>query len=185
MYVLKENNFQFDYVVGAKIKGFKNLVKLSDNKIIIIEGDEYLSSKLDKKSKFLHYSPNLLVISGISWDHVNVFSTYKSYLNTFIDLLVSCSKKTKLFFVNNDNNLKNIIKFFSGPHEKYFLPAYKINDGQVEINNNNNFYRLSIFGEHNLSNLEAARKICNELGLSDNLFYKSILIELVQPGRHA
>ncbi len=174
MYVLKENNFQFDYVVGAKIKGFKNLVKLSDNKIIVIEGDEYLSSKLDNKSKFLHYSPDLLVISGISWDHVNVFSTYKSYLNTFIDLLVSCSKKTKLFFVNNDNNLKNIIKFFSGPHEKYFLPAYKINDGQVEIKNNNNFYRLSIFGEHNLYNLEAARKICNELGLSDNLFYKSI-----------
>ena len=97
MYVLKENNFQFDYVVGAKIKGFNNLVKLSDSKIIIIEGDEYLSSKLDNKSKFLHYSPNLLVISGISWDHVNVFSTYKSYLNTFIDLLVSCSKKTKLF----------------------------------------------------------------------------------------
>ena len=131
MYVFKENNFQFDYVVGAKIKGFKNLVKLSDNKIIIIEGDEYLSSKLDNKSKFLHYSPNLLVISGISWDHVNVFPTYKSYLNTFIDLLVSCSKKTKLFFVNNDNNLKILLNFFQALTKNIFYLHDKINDGQV------------------------------------------------------
>ena len=123
MYVLKENNFQFDYVVGAKIKGFNNLVKLSDSKIIIIEGDEYLSSKLDNKSKFLHYSPNLLVISGISWDHVNVFSTYKSYLNTFIDLLFLVKKKLNFFFVNNDNNLKNIIKFFSRSPRKIFFTS--------------------------------------------------------------
>ena len=174
MHVLKAKRIKFDYLVGAKIKGFNNMVHLSDNKIIIIEGDEYLSSKLDSKPKFLHYNPNILILSGVSWDHINVFSTRQSYLNAFIKLLQSNKLDCKVFYANNDHELKKIIKYSLGFSKSYGLPNFLIRDGSVFILNNKLEYKLSVFGKHNLYNLEAARSVCNELGIKNDFFFKSI-----------
>jgi len=174
MHVLKAKKIKFDYLVGAKIKGFENMVHLSDNKIIIIEGDEYLSSKLDSKPKFLHYKPHLLILSGISWDHINVFPTYKSYCNVFIELLKTIHSTCKVFYPNNDKKLKEIIKNSSCFSKSYSLPIFSISEGVCYVEHDNNNYKLSVFGKHNLYNIEAARAICNELEITNKFFFKSI-----------
>lgn len=174
MHVLNAKNIKFDYLVGAKIKGFDNMVHLSDNEIIVIEGDEYLSSKLDTRPKFLHYNPDLLILSGISWDHINVFPDSESYTNAFVSLLKSTSSKCKVFYASNDHNIKKIIKHSSGFSKSYSLPDFSICNGNVLLRKNKSRYKLSIFGKHNLYNLEAARIICNELGVENEFFFQSI-----------
>ncbi len=174
MHVLKDKKIKFDYLVGAKIKGFNNQVNLSQNKIIVIEGDEYLSSKIDAKPKFLHYKPHLLVLSGISWDHINVFPTYKSYCNAFIQLLKKNSADCKVFYPNNDKTLEKIIKKFNGFFKTYALPDFSVCNGSFFVKYNKVKYKLSIFGNHNLYNLEAARLICNQLAVTNDFFFNSI-----------
>ncbi len=174
MHSLKDNNLKFDYVVGARISGFDSMVNLSKNKIIIIEGDEYLSSKLDKRPKFLHYMPDILILSGIAWDHINVFPTRKSYTNVFIKLLKTINSSCKIFYSNNDVELKKIVKFSSALSESYGLPSYSISNQKFHIKSDNFKYKLSVFGKHNLYNIEAARKVCNSLGLSNDSFFSSI-----------
>ena len=174
MHSLKDNNLKFDYVVGAKIAGFDSMVNLSKNKIIIIEGDEYLSSKLDARPKFLHYMPDLLILSGISWDHINVFPTRKSYVNVFIKLLKTINSSCKIFYSNNDIELKKIVKFSSASSESYGLPSYSISNQKFYVKSDNFKYKLSVFGKHNLYNIEAARRVCNSLGVPNNSFFSSI-----------
>ena len=141
MHVLKKQNINFDYLVGAKIKGFNNMVYLSDNKLIIIEGDEYFASKLDMKPKFLHYKPDILVISGISWDHINVYPTYKLYCNIFIKLLKTLCSSCKVFCASNDKVLKQIAKknfpltsFYSLPNYSILNESFFIHDNKKNIN---------------------------------------------------
>ena len=174
MHVLKAKSIKFDYLVGAKIKGFNNMVHLSDNEIIIIEGDEYLSSKLDSKPKFLHYNPHILILSGISWDHINVFPTYNSYVNAFIKLLKSIKSNCKIFYANNDKELKKIMKYAPGFSKSYGLPNFSIYNGLFFLTKNDLKYELSIFGKHNLYNLQAARGACKELGVKNDFFFQSI-----------
>ncbi len=174
MHSLKDNNLKFDYVVGARISGFDSMVNLSKNKIIIIEGDEYLSSKLDKRPKFLHYMPDILILSGIAWDHINVFPTRKSYINVFIKLLKTINSSCKIFYSNNDVELKKIVKFSSASYESYGLPSYSISNKKFYIKSDNFKYKLSVFGKHNLYNIEAARRVCNSLGVSNDSFFRSI-----------
>ena len=174
MHVLKQNNILFDYLVGAKINGFNNMVSLSDNKIMIIEGDEYLSSKIDMRPKFLHYKADLLIISGISWDHINIYPTFSSYCNVFEDLLKKTPKKSTVFYCENDIGLKKIvIKNFSNS-QGYSLPKYGIENGKCFIENEKKRFELSIFGDHNLYNLQAASLVCEKLGLERQVFLKSI-----------
>ena len=174
MHVLKKNNILFDYLVGAKINGFDNMVSLSDKKIMIIEGDEYSSSKLDMSPKFLYYKADILVITGVSWDHINVYPTFSSYCNIFEKLLKSTPKKSIVFYCDNDNLLKQIVNknFFNS--QSYSLPKYKIIDGKCMIKNNNNLFSLSIFGKHNLYNLQAASLVCAKIGIDKESFLKSI-----------
>ena len=174
MHVLKKNNILFDYLVGAKIEGFDNMVSLSNKKIMIIEGDEYFSSKLDMTPKFLHYSADILVISGISWDHINVYPTFSSYCKVFERLLETTSKKSIVFYCANDPVLKKIVhKNFLNPYS-YSLPKYQILDGQCFIINNNKKFPLSIFGKHNLYNLQVASLVCEKVGVSKEAFLKCI-----------
>ncbi|OUV56280.1 MAG: hypothetical protein CBC73_02710 [Flavobacteriales bacterium TMED113] len=175
MYALKKNNILFDYLVGAKIKGFDNMVSLSDNKIIIIEGDEYFSSKLDMTPKFMYYEPNILVVSGISWDHINVYPTFSSYCNVFKNLIKNTPKKSSIFYYNNDSILKNIIDENSLDAQAYSLPSYKVCKGKFIIVHENIEFPLKIFGKHNLCNLQVASLVCDKLGLKKNLFFKSIV----------
>ena len=150
------------------------MVSLSNKKIMIIEGDEYFSSKLDMTPKFLHYKSDILVISGISWDHINVYPTFSSYCQVFEDLLKKTPKKSIVFYCENDNTLNKIVNKNSLNTKGYSFPKYQILDGQCILQHNKKRFPLSIFGKHNLYNLQAASLVCEKLGIEKELFLKSI-----------
>jgi UDP-N-acetylmuramate: L-alanyl-gamma-D-glutamyl-meso-diaminopimelate ligase len=187
MHVLKFHNMDFDYLVGSKIEGFDIMVRLSEAPIIVIEGDEYLTSALDPMPKFLHYKPHVALISGIAWDHINVFPEYSGYLNEFKKFMISIEKNGSLIYYKDDDELlKLVMECFVDTNpdtpleiEPYGTPTYKYKDGQAFLyplvhNPTNDPIPLEIFGKHNLTNLNGARKVCNGLGLSDFKFYEAI-----------
>ena len=177
LHVLKNNNINVDYVLGAQLDGFEDTVSLSDeNEFIIIEGDEYLSSPIDLSPKFLKYKANIALISGISWDHINVFESpdiYAKQFSSFIDTIVDGGV---LVYNESDTIVKDIVlKNESFIRKIYYnLPDFKILNNKIFINTDEGDIPLQIFGKHNLSNLEGARKICSLLGVFDNDFYNSI-----------
>ena len=157
-------------MVGAKLEGFETMVKLTHNApVIILEGDEYLSSPIDKRPKFHIYQPHIAVLSGISWDHVNVFPTFEFYIEQF--RIFKNMIKDTLIYYSGDKELNKLSK------EKtdcklvpYSTPNYTIEEGVTSVEDT----KLLIFGDHNLQNLNAARLVCNELGISNNSFYQEI-----------
>ncbi|MDC0189575.1 Mur ligase family protein [Flavobacteriales bacterium] len=174
IHVLNDNNIEVDYLLGAKIRSCDNLVSLKNNNIIIIEGDEYFSSAIDTRPKFMHYHPDVLVVSGVAWDHINVFPSLKSYEKAFKDILNQVIDRSgQVFYCGDDKFLSNYLV----PAKKikpYFLPKYNINNHVYTINHNESSIKLSVFGQHNLYNLQAAKHVCLDLGLSSNEFYNSI-----------
>ena len=174
LHVLNENNIKADYLLGAKIDSLENLVYLNNNKILIVEGDEYFSSAIDQTPKFMHYNPDLLVVSGVEWDHINVFPTLDSYQNAFKKLLQKVTKKSgQIFYCGDDTFLSNFLKDNKCVHP-YYLPDYNIKDNRFFLLDQQHHIPLNIFGTHNLYNLEAAKLICLELGISKLDFYSSI-----------
>ena len=174
IHVLKHSKINCDYIVGAKIDLIENLVSLNDNKIIIIEGDEYLTSPVDIKPKFLHYHPHILLISGIEWDHVNVFPSFNSYLGAFQNLTEQSKKRNAMiFYSKSDKNIFELLKGYkfckSYEHKDYII---KKNKFEIVLEDKN--IALNVFGKHNLENIEAARLVCYELGVDNNSFYESI-----------
>ncbi len=170
LHVLNELSIQCDYLVGAQLKGFETMVKLTDeNPIIILEGDEYLSSAIDRKPKFHLYHPHIAVISGIAWDHINVFPTFKKYVDQF-RIFKNLVKETLIYF-EEDIELKKLMKEKTKCKKiAYNTPKYKIINGETYIENN----KLSIFGKHNLQNINAAKIVCKELGVEEHEFYNKI-----------
>ncbi len=175
MHVLKKQEIDFDYVVGAKVDGFEYSVKLSDAPVIIIEGDEYPASTIEKRPKIHFYFPHIAVITGIAWDHINVFPTYDNYwrqFQIFLDqmkdghtIIYNAEDKEVIRLIESEkNDLKNL---------PYATPSYQIKKNSVVLLATEGNITLNIFGEHNLQNMEAARKVCNTLDVSDEAFYKS------------
>jgi UDP-N-acetylmuramate: L-alanyl-gamma-D-glutamyl-meso-diaminopimelate ligase len=177
LHVLHYHNLDCDFMIGAQLEGFDTMVKLtSDNEFILLEGDEYLSSPIDLRPKFLHYKPNIALISGIAWDHVNVFPTYKDYFKQF-ELLLDCIEPGGAVVYNQlDSEVKRAVGGTSNEIKKfgYALPDYTIDDGEVNLQTTLGDVPLSIFGKHNMNNLEGARWICNQMGISDEQFYEAI-----------
>ena len=177
LHVLNDNNFSIDYVLGAQLDGFQDTVSLSpDNEFILIEGDEYLSSPIDSTPKFHKYKANIALISGISWDHINVFHNreiYAKQFDIFIDTIVDGGV---IVYNKLDSLLDEIVKNNNSYVRKieYILPDYSLFDNSVYINTSEGNIPLQVFGEHNLSNIEAAKKICSLLGILDDDFYNSI-----------
>ena len=177
LHVLKSLNRKFDYLVGARIEGFELMASLSDAPIIIIEGDEYLASPIDRQAKFLLYQPHIALISGIAWDHINVYPTFKSYTDSFDQLIKQMPKAGHLFFDQTDETLSNLVK--NSP-EDIDVNGYEAH--QAEIKNGNTIlkgvdgkrYEIEVFGQHTLKNLNGARLICEEIGVSSADFYTSI-----------
>jgi len=176
MHVLKANNVDFDYLVGASLEGFEYQIKLtSKSNTIIIEGDEYLSSPIHKQPKISYYKPHITSISGIAWDHINVFKTETDYLKIFEDYVFGLNKDAVLFHYKNDEKLAKIeekaklLKSIA-----YETPAFNVKNGTFEIIDNEKIIPLKIFGEHNLQNIACAKLICEELGINNDLFYKQI-----------
>lgn len=177
MHVLKSVNKKFDYMVGARIEGFENMASLSDAPTIVIEGDEYLSSPIDRIPKFLHYHPHILLISGISWDHINVFPEFEEYERQF-ELLSDSLPKAGTIIYDDTDDLVSIIGAKERPAVKqkpYEAHSFKIVNGKaILLTKKFGDIPLLIFGEHNMKNLNGAKMILEELGIEESEFYHAI-----------
>ncbi|MCB0507116.1 MAG: Mur ligase family protein [Chitinophagales bacterium] len=176
MHVLRVNNKDFDYLVGAKLDGFDFMVKTSeDAKLMVIEADEYLTSPLDLRSKFLHYHPHIAIISGIAWDHINVFPTFESYLDTFKKFILSIEPNGYLIYNASDEVLENLIKEIKP--DLHLIP-YNAFDFKTENDNSILLYKeqafpVTIFGTHNFSNLKAAFEVGKIVGINEEKILQS------------
>jgi UDP-N-acetylmuramate: L-alanyl-gamma-D-glutamyl-meso-diaminopimelate ligase len=177
LHILKYHKRKFDYLVGAGIEGFETMVGLTDDApVIIIEGDEYLASPILRKSKFLFYHAHIALISGIAWDHFNVFPTFDSYVQAFEELADGLPKAGILIYDETDDVLKvigdkdrtEVVK------EPYQAHPYKIVAGKVYLLTKSGDVQLAIFGEHNMKNLQGAKHILDRLGITDEQFYEAI-----------
>ena len=177
LHVLSTLNIEYDYMVGAQLDGFEVMVKLTDtSKYIVLEGDEYLSSALDLRPKFHLYKPHIALISGIAWDHINVFKTFENYLKQFEIFINSIEKNGTLIYNELDPELKKLVSSNKSNlnYIPYLIPKHKIIDGISFIDINNRLYRLKIFGDHNLQNISGALNICKALGVESEDFYNAI-----------
>ena len=163
-----------DRMIGAQI-GTLAPVTISDAGIIVLEGDEYLSSPEDPRPKFIHYKPNITVITGIAWDHMNVFPTYHSYIEPFRQLIQSQTEADTLIYCNDDPDLVKLVEEISPRCETipYSVFSYECEDGNVFIHDDKNEpYQLRVFGIHNMQNLAAAFYVTQKLGLPAEEFFK-------------
>lgn len=174
LHVLNHLEIDCDYMVGAQLTGFETMFKLSEEApIIILEGDEYLSSPIDRRPKFHWYKPDIAVISGIAWDHINVFPTFENYVDQF--RIFKNDVSGSLLFCSDDVELKKLSQEASAcKWIPYSTLDHFIENGQTFVKDNGNTYGLEIFGDHNLQNCNAARLVCNQLGISNEDFYQSI-----------
>ncbi|MFT6783028.1 MAG: UDP-N-acetylmuramate: L-alanyl-gamma-D-glutamyl-meso-diaminopimelate ligase [Saprospiraceae bacterium] len=173
LHALSSKGIEYDYLVGAQLEGFDRMVKLSDAGIIILEGDEYLSSPIDRRPKMMHYKPNIAVITGVAWDHINVFPTLDNYVDQFREFINDMTRSDKLFIFEHDAHLKSIVaeENHSCKIEAYDQ-IYLTKENQYDIGENS--YDIKLIGNHNLQNILAAEKVCLELGLTADEFYDSL-----------
>ena len=177
MHVLKYHGLNFDYLVGSKLRDFEVMVRVSnDAPIMVFEGDEYLSSPLDRRPKFHWYHPQLALITGIAWDHINVFPTFENYLQQFEEFVNLMEAGAKVVYNESDPNVKSVVEKSNNDIQKipYTLPGYKILNGITYLVDNKSFIPLKIFGKHNLMNLSGALLLCEALGLNRAQFLKAI-----------
>ena len=177
MHVLKYHNKDFDYMVGAQIEGFETMVSLSeDAPIAVFEGDEYLSSPIDPRPKFHLYNPHIALISGIAWDHINVFPTFENYKKQFSIFIEKIKKDGSIYYYKNDPVLKDIIRKSQNQIEKtgYDVHAYTKHNNQTFLIDSGSEIPLHVFGEHNLQNISGAKLVCNKIGITDDEFYEAI-----------
>lgn len=177
MHVLQYAGRDFDYLVGAKLEGFDAMVKLTkDAPLMIIEGDEYPTSAIDKQPKFLHYHPNIGVISGVAWDHFDAFPTFEKYIEQFKLFIQSIEPKGTLVFNREEEVLRELVMADHSKINKhgYSRPAYTINKGITYMQGGASEVPLQVFGKHNLSNVAAAFTVCEWLGISRASFYEAI-----------
>lgn len=177
LHVLHYFEREENYMVGAQLEGFDVMVRLqNDADFMIMEGDEYLSSTLDRRPKFLLYQPNVALISGIAWDHINVFPTFEDYVRQFKDFVESITNGGILIYNAEDFEVQKIVNQTQNPIRKlpYKTPNYKVKNGNTILLTDFGEIPLQIFGKHNLNNLEGARTVCNHLGIMDEDFYEAI-----------
>jgi UDP-N-acetylmuramate: L-alanyl-gamma-D-glutamyl-meso-diaminopimelate ligase len=177
MHVLNSTGRKFDYMVGSKVEGFETMVGLNeDADIAIFEGDEYLTSTLDRRPKFHLYKPDIAVISGIAWDHINVFPSFEMYKDQFSIFTQKITPSGTLIYCEEDETVKNIAASTRKDIKlvPYTTHNYTIDERGFTISYMQKDYPLSIFGRHNMQNLSAAKIVCNELGISAKDFYNSI-----------
>ncbi|MBR0310112.1 MAG: peptidoglycan synthetase [Paludibacteraceae bacterium] len=163
LYVLNRLGIEADYMVGAQIEGFERMVRLSDTaKYAVFEGDEYLTSPLDLRSKFLWYHPNTAILTGIAWDHINVFPTFDLYVDTFRKFADTLEPNGTLIYYSADSNLQSIAQ---GARKDIHCRPYSAYTGNVP---------MQVFGRHNMENLQAACLACQTIGIQAEDFYREI-----------
>lgn len=173
IHVLNYWKRDFDYVIGAKINGIEETIKLSNAPVIIIEGDEYFTSPLDPEPKFLKYDHHIALISGTAWDHINVYPTEDSYLEQFEKLAARTPKSGTLVFCTDDKQAKKIGTKDRDDvrQEPYETPKYKVKNGAFIINGDTS---VKLFGKHNMQNIQGAKTILKRIGITDDQFYEAV-----------
>lgn len=177
LHVMNYHEKEVDYMVGASLAGLENPVHLTEeNDFIVIEGDEYLSSPIDRRPKFHLYKPNIALLSGIAWDHINVFPSYENYVEQFRIFVDSIVNGGILVYNEEDQEVENIATSTQNPIRKhpYSTPAYYTEGNQTILETPEGDLPLEIFGKHNLSNLAGAKWICQHMGIDEDDFYEAI-----------
>jgi UDP-N-acetylmuramate: L-alanyl-gamma-D-glutamyl-meso-diaminopimelate ligase len=177
LHVLNYNKVDCDYMVGAQLPGFDTMVRLTEKaKIVVLEGDEYLSSPIDRRPKFHLYQPHIALISGIAWDHVNVFPTFENYVEQFSMFADLIEKNGTLIYCIEDEEVNQVAEDCQNKLTKlpYSVPSHITKDGKTYLLTDEGKVPLSVFGKHNLMNLNGARLICINLGLTNAQFYAAI-----------
>ena len=177
LHVMHYFNRDLDYMVGAQLEGFDVMVKLTDdNDFIILEGDEYLSSPIDRRPKFHLYKPNIALLSGIAWDHINVFPTWKNYVEQFSVFVDSIVEGGSITYNIEDVEVKKVVEGSENTIRKfpYQTPEYKVENGITILETEEGSMPIEIFGKHNLNNLAGAKWICQQMGIDENDFYEAI-----------
>lgn len=177
LHVMNYHGKEVDYMVGAQLEGFDTMVQITDDSdFMVIEGDEYLSSPIDRRPKFHLYKPNIALISGIAWDHVNVFPTYENYVEQFEIFINQITDGGALVYNVEDFEVKTLVEAAENPIKKYpyHTPEYTIENGETLLETPEGAMPLEIFGKHNLNNLEGARWICQLMGIDADDFYEAI-----------
>ena len=177
LHVLAYHDREVDYMVGAQLEGFETMVHLTtENEFMVLEGDEYLSSPIDRRPKFHLYKPNIALLSGIAWDHINVFPTFEGYVEQFRIFTDSLTNGGIMVYNEEDTIVKEVVESSTHPIKKYpyNTPAYEIEDGITAIDTPDGMMPLEIFGDHNLQNLAGAKWICQHMGIDEDDFYEAI-----------
>jgi UDP-N-acetylmuramate: L-alanyl-gamma-D-glutamyl-meso-diaminopimelate ligase len=175
--VLKNNCRKFDYLVGARLEGFDQSVNITDAPVIVCEGDEYPASVIEKKPKFHFLFPHIAILTGIAWDHINVFPTFDFYLEQFAIFINKIEKGGILIYNETDPVLKELVrknKRADIRYQPYQIPLHKIENGKTFVTIDGITNELKVFGDHNLLNLSAAYFACRELGITGADFVKGI-----------
>lgn len=177
LHVMHYNNREVDYMVGAQLEGFDTMVHLTeDNDFIVLEGDEYLSSPSDLRPKFHLYQPNIALISGIAWDHINVFPTFENYVEQFEIFIQKITNGGMLVYNSEDPEVRKVSEAATNPIRKiaYETPEYSVENGKTLLQTPEGPMPIEVFGKHNLNNLAGAKWICQAMGVDEADFYEAI-----------
>tara|TARA_B100000787_G_scaffold110036_1_gene81900 strand:+ start:6844 stop:8196 length:1353 start_codon:yes stop_codon:yes gene_type:complete len=177
LHVLDYNDVEVDYMVGAQLEGFETMVHLTkENEFIVLEGDEYLSSPIDRRPKFHLYKPNIALLSGIAWDHINVFPTFDNYIEQFRIFTNSLTNGGIMVYNQGDIAVQEVVESSTHTIKKYAYstPDHHIENGVTFIDTPDGAMPLEIFGDHNLQNLAGAKWICQHMGIDEEYFYEAI-----------
>ena len=177
LHVLNYHDKAVDFMVGAQLEGFDRMVHLTEeNDFIVLEGDEYLSSPIDRRPKFHLYQPNIALLSGIAWDHINVFPTYDNYVEQFRIFVDSIVKGGSITYNEEDPEVDRVVKASENAIRKlpYNTPEYTVENGQTILETPEGPMPIEVFGRHNLSNLAGAKWICQNIGVDEDDFYEAI-----------
>ena len=177
LHVMHFHNIEVDYMVGAQLEGFDTMVHLTEkNDFIVLEGDEYLSSPMDRRPKFHLYQPNIALISGIAWDHINVFPTYENYVEQFETFIKLITNGGILVYNEDDAEVKRVAEAATNPIRKlpYSTPNYSVENGVTLLETPEGPMPIEVFGAHNLNNLAGAKWICQNMGVDEADFYEAI-----------
>ena len=177
LHVMHFHGIEVDYMVGAQLEGFDTMVHLTEtNDFIVLEGDEYLSSPMDRRPKFHLYQPNIALISGIAWDHINVFPTYENYVEQFETFIKLITNGGILVYNEDDSEVKRVAEAATNPIRKlpYSTPKYTVENGTTLLETPEGPMPIEVFGAHNLNNLSGAKWICQNMGVDEADFYEAI-----------
>lgn len=177
LHVMHFHDREVDYMVGAQLEGFDVMVKLTDdNDFIVLEGDEYLSSPIDMRPKFHLYKPNIALLSGIAWDHINVFPTYENYVEQFSIFVDSIVTGGSINYNEDDPEVKRVVEASENQIRKlpYTTPQYTVEDGETLLETPEGPMPIEVFGAHNLNNLAGAKWICQHMGIDEDDFYEAV-----------